>query len=232
MTQFETIMFLKSPTPSVPIFIAAEVEISVQPVISMFSHGPYSELPFEVLRQMQSSAHSTWQSQIRTLLQWSGSMPSEFATSSEPIVITAFDRDENTRAGHIKNISYRNITCVGENGVMICGTAENKIENVVFSDVDVTLSKTSKWDCGLYDMRPGLNKEVEKHKNAGFYLRFADNVTLRNTSVKWGNVCPEYSAALEALTSPLEYSAETYVSNFVSYLSVNESVPSSVFCGR
>ena len=31
MTQFETIMFLKSPTPSVPIFIAAEVEISVQP---------------------------------------------------------------------------------------------------------------------------------------------------------------------------------------------------------
>ena len=47
MTQFETIMFLKSPTPSVPIFIAAEVEISVQPVISMFSHGPYSELPFE-----------------------------------------------------------------------------------------------------------------------------------------------------------------------------------------
>ena len=81
MTQFETIIFLKSPTPSVPIFIAAEVEISVQPVISMFSHGPYSELPFEVLRQMQSSAHSTWQSQIRTLLQWSGSMPSEFATS-------------------------------------------------------------------------------------------------------------------------------------------------------
>lgn len=117
--------------------------------------------------------------------------------TAEPIVITAFDRDENTRAGHIKNISYRNITCVGENGVMICGTAENKIENVVFSDVDVTLSKTSKWDCGLYDMRPGLNKEVEKHKNAGFYLRFADNVTLRNTSVKWGNVCPEYSAALE-----------------------------------
>ena len=117
--------------------------------------------------------------------------------TAEPIVITAFDRDENTRAGHIKNISYRNITCVGENGVIICGTAENKIENVVFSDVDVTLSKTSKWDCGLYDMRPGLNKEVEKHKNAGFYLRFADNVTLRNTSVKWGNVCPEYSAALE-----------------------------------
>lgn len=47
MTQFETIMFLKSPTPSVPIFIAAEVEISVQPVISMFSHGPYSELPLK-----------------------------------------------------------------------------------------------------------------------------------------------------------------------------------------
>ena len=47
----------------------------------IFSHAPYSLLPFEVLRHIQSSAHSTWQPRIRTLLLWSGSIPSEFATS-------------------------------------------------------------------------------------------------------------------------------------------------------
>ena len=36
--------------------IAAEVETSVQPSITTFSVGPYSLLPFDVLRQMQSSA--------------------------------------------------------------------------------------------------------------------------------------------------------------------------------
>ena len=57
--QLSTITLRKSPTPSVPILIAAEVEISVQFDIMMFSQGPYSLLPFEVLRHMQSSAHST-----------------------------------------------------------------------------------------------------------------------------------------------------------------------------
>ena len=59
IVQFETIMLRKSPTPSVPILIAAEVETSVQPSITTFSVGPYSLLPFDVLRQIQSSAHVT-----------------------------------------------------------------------------------------------------------------------------------------------------------------------------
>ncbi len=64
-----------------PILIAAEVEISVHPSIIIFSHGPYSLLPLEALRQMQSSAQVTWQPRILTFEQWSGSIPSLFATS-------------------------------------------------------------------------------------------------------------------------------------------------------
>ena len=53
-----TTTFLKSPTPSVPILIAADVDVSVQSEIIIFSHGPYSAFPFEVLRQIQSSAQT------------------------------------------------------------------------------------------------------------------------------------------------------------------------------
>ena len=80
--QLSTITFSKSPVPSVPILSAAEVEVRVQPEMMIFRVGPYSMLPAEDFRQMQSSAQVTWQPMMRTLLEWSGSMPSEFVQSS------------------------------------------------------------------------------------------------------------------------------------------------------
>lgn len=117
--------------------------------------------------------------------------------TAEPIVITAFDRDENTKAGHIKNISFKNITAKGENGVLIHGTKENVIENVTFQNVDITLSKSTKWNSGLYDMRPGLNKDIEKHKNAGFFIRNAKNVKIYDSSVSIDRSCEAFGNALD-----------------------------------
>ena len=74
-------IFLKSPTPSVPILIAAEVDVSSQSDIITFSVAPYSLLPFVVFKHMQSSAQLILQPVIRTFEEWSGSIPSEFATS-------------------------------------------------------------------------------------------------------------------------------------------------------
>ena len=118
--------------------------------------------------------------------------------TAEPIVITTFDRDENIKSGHIKNIRFSNITCKGENGVLIHGTKENVIENITFENVGVELSKTSKWETGLYDMRPGLNKGIEKHKNSGFFIRNAKNVTISKSSVNWGNICDDYAYAIDS----------------------------------
>ena len=39
--------------------------------------------------------------------------------TAEPIVITTFNRDENTKSGTIKNIRFFNVTAKGENGVLI-----------------------------------------------------------------------------------------------------------------
>ena len=109
--------------------------------------------------------------------------------TAEPIVITTF-------------IRFRNITCKGENGVLIHGTEENMIEDVTFENVSVTMTKTSKWDCGLYDLRPCLQYGVEKYKNSGFFIRNAKNVLIEKSSVQWGNVCDDYNKAIDAENAP------------------------------
>ncbi len=117
--------------------------------------------------------------------------------TAEPIVITTFNRDENTKSGKIKNIRFRNISCNGENGVLIHGNAENQIENVSFENVSVTMNKYTKWESGLYDLRPCLQYGVEKIKNAGFYIRYAKNITIEKSEVIWQNKCEDYSTAID-----------------------------------
>lgn len=118
--------------------------------------------------------------------------------TAEPIVLTTFNRDENTKSGSIKNVRFFNVTADGENGVLIHGNEDNIIEDVTFENCQINLSKTSKWDCGLYDLRPGLNREIEKHNNSAFFIRYAKNVTIEKTSTSWGNTCDVYSHSVDA----------------------------------
>ena len=111
---------------------------------------------------------------------------SDWWGTAEPVTITCFRRDENTVAGHIKNIRYFNVTCKGENGVLIYSSPENPVENVVFENCNIHMEKTSKWDCGLYDLRPCIDHGIEESDNSAFYIRNADNVRIEKTAVSWG----------------------------------------------
>ncbi len=118
--------------------------------------------------------------------------------TAEPIVLTTFNRDENTKSGKISNIRFFNISAKGENGVLIHGNAENKIENVSFENCSVTLTKTSKWNCGLYDLRPCLDFGVEKLDNSAFFIRHARDIRIMKTKTAWGELCENYKHALDA----------------------------------
>lgn len=116
---------------------------------------------------------------------------------AEPITITVHNRDEITRAGHVSGIRFRNITCDSENGVLLSGSQGNEIEDVLFDGVAVTLSAKTKWERGLYDLRPGLNKGIEKHPSSGFFLRDVRDVTLRNCRVRFrGEDLSDFGEAL------------------------------------
>jgi len=106
----------------------------------------------------------------------------DFWGTAEPIAITCFDRDENTAAGKIKNIRFSNINCRGENGILIHSSRKNPIEKLLFENVNTVLRKTSKWQCGLYDLRPCYEFGVEENRNSPVFMRFADDVTFRNCS--------------------------------------------------
>ncbi|MGN0444713.1 MAG: glycoside hydrolase family 28 protein [Acutalibacteraceae bacterium] len=118
--------------------------------------------------------------------------------TAEPIVLTTFNRDENTKSGTIKNIRFFNVTAKGENGVLIHGNKDNFIENVTFENCRIELTKTSKWDCGLYDLRPCLEHGVEKYDNSAFFIRYAKNIVIEKTQTSWGSLCESYKHALDA----------------------------------
>lgn len=118
---------------------------------------------------------------------------------AEPITISVHDRDENTKAGHISGIRFYNISCDSENGVFLSGSDGNHIEDVVFERVSVTVRAKSKWKRGLYDLRPGYGQGIEEIKTAGFYMRRADDVVLRNCKVRFaGDDLSDFGEALAA----------------------------------
>ena len=118
---------------------------------------------------------------------------------AEPITISTHDRDENTRSGHISNIRFTNITCDSENGVFLSGSDGNHIEDVLFERVSVTMRSKSKWPKGMYDLRPGYGQKIEEIPSAGFYMRRADDVVLRNCRVKFeGDDVSAFGEALYA----------------------------------
>ena len=118
--------------------------------------------------------------------------------TAEPITITSFNRDENTKSGKVKNIRFFNVTAKGENGVLIHGSEENPIEDVTFENCRIELTKTSKWPCGLYDLRPCLDWGVEKQDNSAFFIRNAKDITIMKTKTSWGNPCDQYKHAVDA----------------------------------
>ncbi|MBE6776343.1 MAG: glycoside hydrolase family 28 protein [Ruminococcaceae bacterium] len=116
--------------------------------------------------------------------------------SAEPIAVTCFRRDENTVCGHIKNIRFSNITCKGENGILIHGTEDNPVEDITFENVRVTLDKSSKWSCGIYDLRPAIDYGITDSKNSCIFIKNAKDVSIRKSRAAFGNVCPDYAHGL------------------------------------
>lgn len=118
----------------------------------------------------------------------------------EAISFTAIPRTSETQLGTCHNIRVRNVSGRAENSVRIHGTKESRIRDVNFDNVEVALDRWTRYPGGLFDNRPTqVYPEIEPHRNPGFSIRHADNVTLESCRVTWGENRPEYfSHALEA----------------------------------
>lgn len=110
----------------------------------------------------------------------------------EPIYITAIPWTEQHQIGHVRRVRFSNILCRSEHGVLIQGWEPGLIDTIQLVDVRVELNKWSKWAGGQHDLRPCPGTGLVEHPIAGFYIKNAANVTLRNCEVIWGEHRPDY----------------------------------------
>lgn len=126
--------------------------------------------------------------------------------SGEPICVSAVPWDAERGIGRVSNVRFLNVLCRSENGVYVEGWTPDRVQGVLFDNVRVELNKTSNWGGGRYDRRPcpsdwATDPEAGflTHPTAGFFLNQAEDVTLRNCEVVWGdNRPPYYRYALES----------------------------------
>jgi hypothetical protein len=66
------------------------------------------------------------------------------------------------------------------------GTAQSRIENIRFKNIDVKFDRWTKYPGGVYDNRPTkVLTPIEAHAADGFNVRYADNIFLENCLVSW-----------------------------------------------
>ena len=124
--------------------------------------------------------------------------------NGEPIKISALRGVPDSPIGIIKNIHFNNITCRGENAIIMYASEETKLENIYFTNFDFILRKSAleKVSGGNFDLRPNTvaGKEIYKADVPVIYIENAGNIYFNQGSVTWDGVEePHYTYAIEAV---------------------------------
>ena len=96
----------------------------------------------------------------------------------EPIAITAVKRKNDTIIGSINNVSFENIKCISENGIMIYGDSSNNINNITFNDLSIEIKKKTGKTRNTRDLRPCEESPIVEAQPSCFYAHNADNITI------------------------------------------------------
>ncbi|MFH5885427.1 glycoside hydrolase family 28 protein [Halalkalibaculum sp. DA3122] len=118
----------------------------------------------------------------------------------EGISFTSFPRTLQSEVGGIRDIKLSNIKGMTENSIRINGSPESRIQNISLDNVDIRMNKRTEHSGGRYDNRPTeVYQGIEVHDNPGYSIQYADNISLNNCSIEWGeNRAKYYTHALES----------------------------------
>jgi polygalacturonase len=124
--------------------------------------------------------------------------------NGEPIKISAMRGVKDDPVGIIKNIYFDNITCEGENAILMYASDETKLQNIYFTNFEFVLkhSALDKVSGGNFDLRPNIipGKEIYQSEIPVLYIENAENVYFNQGSIGWDGVQAEYyTYALEAI---------------------------------
>ncbi len=109
--------------------------------------------------------------------------------NGEPIHISAVRGKEKIKLGMIRHVSFDNITCTGENGMLIYGSAESMITDVRFSNITFNLkgSKLNRYAGGNIDLRGALypGDQLFKSDIPGFLAKDINGLSINNFNLTW-----------------------------------------------
>ena len=113
----------------------------------------------------------------------------------EAISFTAIPRTPGARLGSLHHISVEHVTGHAENSVRVWGSPGSRSHDILFNGVDLTLDRWTTYPGGVYDNRPTTEiPGTPAHDTVGFSLQDADQVALRNCTLRWGTNRPKYFA--------------------------------------
>jgi polygalacturonase len=124
--------------------------------------------------------------------------------NGEPIKISAMRGVKDDPVGIIRNIYFDNITCRGENAILLYASDETKLQNIYFTNFDFILKKSAldKISGGNFDLRPNIipGKEIYKSDVPVVYIENAENVFFNQGNIGWDGVeSSYYTYAIEAV---------------------------------
>ncbi|MEJ7664679.1 MAG: glycosyl hydrolase family 28 protein [Hymenobacter sp.] len=111
--------------------------------------------------------------------------------NGEPIHISAIrgNADKNVKLGRIKNVRFNNVTCRGENGILLYGTAESPLEDVEFHNLtfDFVDSPLNGVAGGNVDLRGNLDPKFGLFARdiPGFLAEHVNGLTVDNFKLNW-----------------------------------------------
>lgn len=124
--------------------------------------------------------------------------------NGEPIKISAMRGVPGDRIGIIKNIYFGNITCRGENAILMYASDETKLQNIYFTNFSFILRKSrlDNVSGGNFDLRPNIitGKELFESEIPVVYIENAENVFFNQGRMLWDGVEADYyTHAMEAV---------------------------------
>jgi polygalacturonase len=128
--------------------------------------------------------------------------------NGEPIHISALRGKakvagtETEKLGIIKNVTFTNVNCKAENGILLYGSEESRIQNINFKNVtfDFTDSKLNDVAGGNIDLRGCLDEKQQlfQHDIPGVYGQYIDGLTIEDFKLSWtGTRMPYFTNGIE-----------------------------------
>ncbi|MCK5461685.1 MAG: hypothetical protein KAI95_01675, partial [Bacteroidales bacterium] len=98
--------------------------------------------------------------------------------------------------GSVKNIRFRNIIAESESGIIIYGTKESQVKNVLLENVSIHLKsgKNSAAYGGNFDLRPVYTRDlgIFKHDIPALYSQHTEGLKISGFNVSWAEGLPGF----------------------------------------